>query len=628
MASLPRIAISLVILCLFAGATPAASQKAIDAAIERGVAYLKLQCRGGQALAGGPGGDYGIGTTALAAIALLEAKVPAGDPVMQSLATTIREAAYRETKTYQISLCLIFLDRLENPADIPLIQALVARLLAGQNQQGGWTYSCIPNVPADHEQNLRAIAKNSELVAGTGRTKSGSDRSGKPAGRMHPEIEKYLNILMAARTFEAALDDNSNTQFAVLGVWAGRKHGVPVDSALELIEKRFLNTQNGSGAWSYNGGGNDNAGGSPAMTCAGLIGLSVGIARREEQRMRAEKVKKDKEIAVNPTKKNDPFFNPPEKTETRKRPKYQPDARDIAVGRGMAVLGAILQQGAFARPGPGVINGDALYFLWSVERVGVIYSAEKLGGADWYAIGSDALLQQQGRDGSWSGSYGSAVGTSFAILFLTRANIVRDLSNKIKQDNKNELRAGSGPDAPAAPSATNVSRPTKTHTDTGPGALPIPKSDPAYRLASSLIEVPESGWSSALTRLRDAKGSDNTKALAVAIPQLDGNRKKAARNALAERLTRMTAKTLRAFMHGEDPELRRGAALAAAMKDDKAHVPDLIERLTDDEEAVARAAKAGLKSLTGKDFGPQPGATRAERQKAADAWKRWWAKQK
>ena len=52
------------------------------------------------------------------------------------------------------------------------------------------------------------------------------------------------------------------------------------------------------------------------------------------------------------------------------------------------------------------------------------------------------------------------------------------------------------------------------------------------------------------------------------------------------------------------------------MKDDKDHVPDLIDVLGDADDTVARAAKAGLKSLTGKEF-----ATAAE-------WRDWLAKEK
>ena len=273
------------------------------------------------------------------------------------------------------------------------------------------------------------------------------------------------------------------------------------------------------------------------------------------------------------------------------------------------------------------MGGDEMYFWWSVERVGVLYGREKIAGADWYGIGSDLLVRKQAGDGSWSGGHGTDVSTSFAILFLTKANIARDLSSKIKPGGT-ELRAGAGPGAPVAPSNTTTTKPATPDLNPGPGPLPTPVANEASRLAASLVSVPTAEWSRALARVRDAKGGDYTKALAVAIPQLDGDRKKDARGALAERLTRMTADTLRGLMKGDDPELRRGAALAAAMKDDKSHVPDLIDRLTDDEDSVVRAAKAGLKSLTGQDFGPPPGAAKADRKAAADTWRAWWAKQK
>jgi HEAT repeat protein len=91
----------------------------------------------------------------------------------------------------------------------------------------------------------------------------------------------------------------------------------------------------------------------------------------------------------------------------------------------------------------------------------------------------------------------------------------------------------------------------------------------------------------------------------------------------------MTPETLREMMKNDDAELRRAAVLAAAMKDDKAHVPDLIARLADDDELVVRAARAGLKSLSdGRDFGPPPGATRLQRETSAKAWREWWAGRK
>ena len=108
----------------------------------------------------------------------------------------------------------------------------------------------------------------------------------------------------------APYDDNSITQFALLALWVARKHGVPVEDALERIEKRFLFTQNPqNGGWPYSGQiGN----GSPSMTCAGLLGLSTAVARREE-RLIAAPVRKvePKSPTKSDRKSDDPFFDPP-----------------------------------------------------------------------------------------------------------------------------------------------------------------------------------------------------------------------------------------------------------------------------------------------------------------------------
>ena len=108
----------------------------------------------------------------------------------------------------------------------------------------------------------------------------------------------------------------------------------------------------------------------------------------------------------------------------------------------------------------------------------------------------------------------------------------------------------------------------------------------------------------------------------------NGGRQKQAREALAERLCRMTPATLRAMLKSDASELRCAAALACAMKDDKNHIGDLIGMLTDADDAVVRAAHAGLKSLTGKDFGPKSGANAGQKTLAISAWKAWYAKEK
>lgn len=671
---------------------PAAERKDIDAAVKKGTDYLKQRLRGGA-----PGGGHGVGPTALAGLALLENGTPADDPAVRTATSAVRDAAYTEVRTYQVSLCLLYLDRLGDRADEPLIQLLAVRLLAGQNAKGGWSYDCIDEVSPQHERELRARLDSRNLVAGGGKPANPGappakgNAPGRPevAGTLHPEVEKYHQALLVARRGRGdLLDDNSNTQFAVLAVWVARRHGVPVEDALELIERRFVATQNPqTGGWPYAGGLGD---GSASMTCAGLLGLATAVARREERLnsvafpkapppspapksdAKSDAKPKSDDPFFNPPpkpdqKSDDPFFNPPARPDAappRKgapaAPKGVRDARDLVVERGLANLGAVLNAGIVGPKGKKVIVinpklGDRdLYFLWSLERVGVVYGLDKIGGVDWYQHGADLLIPSQSADGSWGGQGGNGpeVDTAFALLFLARSNLVRDLSTKVQKDlHGAELRSGGdGPFASGPPAAPPTSPMPDPKIDPKPGpdlpplpppsrpALPPPSpaapsapastTDDSARIAADLLRSPPADWKKALEAVRDAKGADNTRALLVVIAKADGAQKQEARDALAERLTRMTADTLRGMLKSDEVELRRAAVLACAMKDDKAHVPDLIDRLTDDEETVVRAARAGLKSLTAQDFGPAPGADTEARLISAAAWRTWWTRQK
>jgi hypothetical protein len=148
----------------------------------------------------------------------------------------------------------------------------------------------------------------------------------------------------------------------------------------------------------------------------------------------------------------------------------------------------------------------------------------------------------------------------------------------------------------------------------------------AARMSNELAKAEPDQQSELLEKYQEGKGPVYTLALAGAIPRLSGEAKGKTREALAQRLTRMTAATLREELKDDDPEIRRAAALACAMKDDKSHIPDLIPLLEDREPFVGRAAHAALKSLGGKDFGPEANASRQETANAVAAWKTWYEK--
>jgi HEAT repeat protein len=149
----------------------------------------------------------------------------------------------------------------------------------------------------------------------------------------------------------------------------------------------------------------------------------------------------------------------------------------------------------------------------------------------------------------------------------------------------------------------------------------------AARLGAEFLKASGSKQEELLKQLKQSKGGEYTAALAAAIDQVGGPLKTKAREALAERLARMTAATLREMLHDEVPEVRRAASLACAMKEEKQFIPELAKLLEDSEPAVVRAAYSALKALTGEDFGPSPHASLDSRRRAASAYSEWWEKQ-
>jgi HEAT repeat protein len=148
----------------------------------------------------------------------------------------------------------------------------------------------------------------------------------------------------------------------------------------------------------------------------------------------------------------------------------------------------------------------------------------------------------------------------------------------------------------------------------------------ARRLKNDVLAAPKDEQEKLLHQLADAKGLPYTDALADAAAKLYGPAQTKARDLLAERLVRMTEATLRDRLGEDSAELRRAAARAVGMKNAKALTADLLPLLSDQDPEVIQAARLSLKALTNEDFGPQPDADRAGREKAAESWKAWWKK--
>jgi hypothetical protein len=408
--------------------------------------------------------------------------------------------------------------------------------------------------------------------------------------------------------------DNSNTQFAALALWIGRRHGLPVEHALALLDAGTRACQAPNGGfpytrWSFRGGQGPmvtiNA--EAAMTCSGLMCLAITAGAVNERVL--GKNPKAKRGLINPNK------------DASIRGGF--DALSVCIGEPIADSGrqpVNLGLHAF---------GKGYYFLWSVERVAAVYGLQKIAKKDWYAWGAEILLANQNRDGSWKGTYGAMVDTSFALLFLCRSNLAPDLTASLRGISGGEVGLSSG-----GQGGSKLVLGRDIHGGIDPNARSN-KNDPADKswaatekkiaaLTKALVKGSRERQEELVKQYQKERGVEYTEALAGAIPLLKGDIKGKAQTALVGRLTRLKVQSLRDKLRDDNLEVRRAGALASARKKARVLVPDLITLLEDSELPVAIAARQSLKDLSGEDFGPEDDATRDERKAAVAKWLSWW----
>ena len=125
----------------------------------------------------------------------------------------------------------------------------------------------------------------------------------------------------------------------------------------------------------------------------------------------------------------------PEATKPRQKPRRSTrPGHQRALDNLAAVLGGdLVGTGRNAFRG-GRFGGNDMYFLWSLERVGVVFGLDKIRQDDWYQFGADILIPTQNATAPGGGGHGREVDTAFALLFLAKSNLVRDLSAKVQRD--------------------------------------------------------------------------------------------------------------------------------------------------------------------------------------------------
>jgi len=289
-----------------------------------------------------------VGATALAVQALRAAGLPRDDPaIAKALKETLLlwpkdgRPALRgdlEGYTYALSILAMALETLDRTGYREIREALAAQIASGQLSNGQWSYYC---------------RRAEQYAGGQGAPKTG---------------------------------DNSNTQYAILGLRSLRRCGVGVDPAVFRKTRAFwLKTRNAYGGWGYGPKGTFEH--ELSMTAAGISTLAI-CAERLEGAAALREVVRNERVQV-----------------------------------GQRRLGELLLNDGY--------KGQEIYALYGVERACILTGTRAFNDFDWYREGAEILVRSQKESGAWGDDgvrgvttgrgYGQAVDTSFALLFLKRS---------------------------------------------------------------------------------------------------------------------------------------------------------------------------------------------------------------
>jgi RNA polymerase sigma factor (sigma-70 family) len=204
------------------------------------------------------------------------------------------------------------------------------------------------------------------------------------------------------------LGDNSNSQFALLGLFAASEAGVPVSpSVWESAHAYWARTQKADGSWAYT---RNSAISTASMTCAGVSSLIISGIRRAE----GEETLTDNVI--------------------------QNCGR---VARDRNLQAGIYWLTSHFRVDQNFGGGEQwrLYYFDGLERAGRLAGIRFFGQHDWYRSGALELVLEQNKPGGfWQGALfeqNKVLATSFALLFLANGR-TPVLINKLRHSSADD----------------------------------------------------------------------------------------------------------------------------------------------------------------------------------------------
>lgn len=357
---------------------PKVDQKRLDEVIKKGVEYLRT--------AGTPSGGYAGECVELVLLTLIHAGVPESDPYFQLLIKKMLSAPMEHT--YNVSAQAMVLERLDRVRFQKRIYHCAQFLVDNQQSTGMWNYGA----PTRLGELPPGVPVREKKPTGSSKERPPTD-DGK-----HVVVRFPVTKDVTHRSQLGGGGDPSNSQYAALGLRACHDAGIIIPrEVIEMASRSWrgnqifpegsmksgdvptgTNQNTAPGGWNYTADGRREGRPSGSMTVGAVGALAIY------------------DYILEKNWKNDP---------------------ELMAGVNWISKNFTVTTNPAGEP------GWLFYYLYALERAGMLLSTDYFGKNEWYPEGANFLMNQQRADGSWStaGPSNPAFDTCFAILFLRRA---------------------------------------------------------------------------------------------------------------------------------------------------------------------------------------------------------------
>ena len=342
-------------------APPVADKVQIEAAIKRGLDFLLESIKKNMQLfpSVSPPNQEKITAEEFILYTLIKGGADTDSDIFKALLEKV--LSKKLERTYQVSVLVMALSELDSQKYLAQISECGQFLIDNQCKNGQWDYG----LPVD--------PLNAKI------TPSSSDKD-KDGG-----TKSIKTIQLRKRKEGRNNGDNSNTQYACLGLRSCMQAGVIIPSHVFTLAQQWLEKdQEKDGGWGYgspHGVQPDAAGPYGSMTVGALGSLIICK-----------------------------FY------QTKKVPSTDPKVR---FGLDWVIKNfTVTENPKFSPTPPNSSKMWDYYYLYALERLGAFLETEEFGKNYWYPEGAKYLLGEQRPNGSWRETFDN---TCFAILFLRRA---------------------------------------------------------------------------------------------------------------------------------------------------------------------------------------------------------------